>query len=174
MKRIIFAILAVLVIGLVYRGVNASIERSKATVKTIEDYQSESGIPVVTGKADIRTIRAILGYTGTIKGIMQADVAATVSVERVMNIPVKAGDRVSKGDVLVELDDQVTAEKRMARESLEDAQREYKRVQALLDAGAVSQQLLDKAGLALSVAQAQVDAASWRHTAASPIDGGGD
>ncbi|MFC1728821.1 efflux RND transporter periplasmic adaptor subunit [candidate division KSB1 bacterium] len=171
MKKLLFLILAGAVVVFVILGVQASIERARTTVMTIEDYQAEKGIPVVAEKVEIRNLRSILSYTGTIKGIEQADVSAAVNIEKVLNVHVTPGQTVRRDQLLISLDDRNTSASRRAQDALEDARRDFERTQELFNAGAVSQQVLDKAELLLKAAQAEVDAVAWRHKVSSPLAG---
>ncbi|MCB1339732.1 MAG: efflux RND transporter periplasmic adaptor subunit [Pseudooceanicola sp.] len=82
---------------------------------------------------------------------------------RVAEVPIRSGDRIAAGDVLVRLDDaaeRIALEK--ARLTLEDAQAELARVRTLSDSGAVtavrrSTAELAEKGAELSVEQAEFD-----------------
>jgi len=171
MKRIILLGFAGFIIVLVYFGVQASIERSRAKVMTIEDYQQQDGIPVTTTTAELRELKSVLSYTGTIKGIEQADVTSAVQIEKVLDIHVKPGQKVRKGALLVTLDNRITSTYKVLNDRHEDAKLDLERAEKLYGAGAVSKQTLDKAGLAFKAAQAEIDAMMWRHKVVAPISG---
>jgi len=171
MKKVLVIIFAGIVVVFVVRGVLLNIERSKASVITIEDLQEETGIPVITAQAEVRDIKSTLSYTGTVRGIEQADVTAAVQIEKVLDIAVAPGQRVKQGEVLLTLDTRITGAYRQTTDALADAQQDLQRIRELYKVGAVSRQSLDKAELAVNIAQANMDAAEWRHKVASPIGG---
>lgn len=170
MKKIIFTFLLILVVILVVNGVRASIERSKMRILTIEDIQARDGIPVRVSTVVLKNLRTIRSFTGSIKGEKQAD-AVSVIMEKVLDIKVNLGDKVKIGQHLITLDHRTTSAYRNVKESLEDAKLDLKRTEELYKAGAVSQQIYDKAKLRVKMAQAEMDAADWRQKISSPIDG---
>ena len=170
MKKVVFSVLFIVVVLLVINGVRASIERSRTEILTIEDIQVRDGVPVRVSpvvKKDLRTIRS---FTGSIKGITQAD-AVSVIMEKVLDIKVSLGDEVKSGQHLITLDHRTTSAYRNISEALDDAKLDLKRTEELFKAGAVSQQIYDKAKLRVKVAQADMDAAEWRQKISAPIDG---
>ncbi len=171
MKKVLFLVLTGIVVVSVLLGVQASIERANTTARNIEDYQKEEGIPVVTAKAELAYLKSTMNYTGSIKGIEQADVTSTLQIEKILEIHVKPGQHVRKNQLLVTLDNRITANYRRISDGLADAKQDQKRIDELFKAGAVSQQSLDKANLGLSAAQAEYDALIGRHKVASPISG---
>ncbi|MFC1724074.1 efflux RND transporter periplasmic adaptor subunit [candidate division KSB1 bacterium] len=170
MKKVVFAVLFAAVVFLVFKGVRASIERSKTEILTIEDIQVRDGVPVRVSPVVQKDLRTIRSFTGSIKGITQAD-AVSVIMEKVLDIKVSLGDKVKNGQHLITLDHRNTSAYRNISEALDDAKLDLKRTGELFKAGAVSQQIYDKALLRVKVAQADMDAAEWRQKIAAPIDG---
>jgi len=170
MKKVLLLLIVGVIIIAVYWGVQASIERSRMPVVTIDDLQKQEGIPVVVTTAATRTLKSILTYTGSIRGIEQTDVTSVI-MEKVLTIHVTPGQTINQGIRLITLDNRNTAVFRQVSEALADAQQDYKRTRELFKAGAVSQQMLDKAELQKKVAQAEYDAMIWRHGVTSPISG---
>lgn len=171
MKKVLILVFAGVVIGFVLLGIQASIERAQTTVRTIDDYQADNGIPVTTARAAVMDMNAVISYTGTIKGIEQADATATVQIEKVQTIHVKPGDAVRKGQLLVTLDNKTTSTYRLVTNAEADAKKDLERTQELFKAGAVSKQMLDKAELGYNAAKAELDALIERHRVKSPISG---
>jgi HlyD family secretion protein len=88
---------------------------------------------------------------------------AAPSAERIVAIPVRPGQRVKQGDVLVRLDDEVakleleagTASLAAAEANLEAARQEYQRIESLVRSRVGSKQQLDLAKRAFDEARAQ-------------------
>jgi RND family efflux transporter MFP subunit len=125
---------------------------------------------------------------GTVRSRTQIDLAPRI-VARILEIKVRSGDRVAKGDVLVKLDDaelssgvrQAAERARQARAALDLAATELERTRKLLAGGNLSQQAFDQsdsaARQARAVAEATAEAARQAEavlgyaTLVSPIDG---
>ncbi len=171
MKKYIFIILFVFVAVLIYQGIQASIERSKAEVMTIDRYQEQNGVPVVTAKAELKDLSLTKSYTGSIRGYEQADAAAKI-MENIAKFNVSLGQNVREGQILLNLDKQSpTAQYRQAKDALDDANIDLERNKELLDAGAISQQVFEKTELAQKIARANYDAVVSMLEIKSPISG---
>lgn len=96
-------------------------------------------VEVYEAKTDSITREIVLA------GIVEADNSAMVIPEiaggkKIISIPVKVGDSVSKGSVLAYLDSESTAlNYEIAKASFLDAEKNYERNKALFEAGAISQ-----------------------------------
>jgi membrane fusion protein (multidrug efflux system) len=131
-------------------------------------------IPVTATKASQqnwpRTVPAI--------GVMEAQHGVDVSAEvagTVQNILFKSGDRVAKGDLLVQLDSEVEqAELRSVQAQLDLAQSDVRRARALAPNKTISVSALDKAESDAKVAAAAVGrltAVIAKKTITAPFDG---
>jgi RND family efflux transporter MFP subunit len=175
MKRILytlaFIVFGVIVIVLIISGIKESKRRSQEKPVSIDSIQKQEGIPVTVVKAEKRTIMQTRTFTGTVKGSEQAD-ATSMILEKIEAIHVKLGDQVKKDQLLVTLDRQnPTARYRQVSDAYADAKKELERSKALFDAGAISQQLYDKAVLAEKIARASVDDVTRLLEVRAPIDG---
>lgn len=170
MKKAVFAVISVAIVFFIVRGVQGSIERSKTTALTIDGIQAEQGIPVIVIKASRKNIKSFRTYTGSLRGIEQSDATAFIA-EKVLKIEVTAGKRVREGDLLLTLDNKTTSAYRQITDALADAKQDRDRSSALFKAGAISQQMLDKAELGVKMAQAEMDALLIRHRVSAPISG---
>ncbi|MCP4723500.1 MAG: efflux RND transporter periplasmic adaptor subunit [bacterium] len=171
MKKYIFMILFVFVIVLIYRGIEASIERSRTEVMTIDAYQEQNGVPVVTAKAAMKDLSLTKSYTGSIRGYEQADAAAKI-MEKIEKFNVTLGQKVREGQLLLTLDKQnPTAQYRQAKDALDNANNDLDRNKELLEVGAISQQVFEKVELAAKIAQANFDAVVSMLEVKSPISG---
>lgn len=136
--------------------------------------QPENIIPVqtVTVTAENRPDVVVL------PGLVRPEIDAVLAAEtagRITELPVDRGDRVRAGQVLLKLDDRTArAAADAARVTLQDAERKLKRIESLIQSGAVSQQDLDDARKARDLADARLREAqaalSWC-TVKSPING---
>lgn len=133
-----------------------------------EAVQEESLVPVETVQARTADLAHTLNTSGEIVADMEAAVAPKVS-GRVTAVRVRVGDRVAKGQALIELDatDSLNgvaqaeagvgiAEANFdnAEQSLADAQLNYERSKTLFEAEAISQSQMEQAESGLKNAQA--------------------
>lgn len=104
--------------------------------------------PVVTG--------GTTAFPATIRAVERADLATRIS-GTVVRVPVDVGSAVSRGDVVLVLDDEdVTAGINRAEAELERARRAFERMAALHEDGAATDQELDDARARFRVAEAGV------------------
>ncbi|GFN21770.1 efflux RND transporter periplasmic adaptor subunit [Thermanaeromonas sp. C210] len=147
----------------------------------------EARVAVALGRAERGEVVKEASTTGTIQGAEEINVVA-LATGRIADVYVQVGDRVRKGDLIAELEnddirarlDQARAgleQVRAAREQLQAAREQaqaglrqaeanaataeanLERMKSLFEAGAVSQQQLEQAQTAWEVSQAQVEAA---------------
>ncbi len=156
-NRAIFFIVAVIVVAaFAWRFIVLSSEESVASIRSI---QEEEGYPVEIVKAAEGDMTVWTTLAGTVEGIVQYPIVSTNTI-RVMDILRREGDRVKAGDVVVRLEkaapNPMLHSYERSRAVYEDALRDRKRMQALYDAGAVSKQQLDKAEMALEIAESDL------------------
>lgn len=172
MKRIIT--FGVLIVVLAIIGYRIATHGEEAAIKTIEDIQAEAGIPVVVEKVTRTTLEVTRNFTGSIQGAAQADAMANTT-EDLIALFVKPGERVQKGQVVAELDADIASNMSLkysqTKMAYEDARRNYERMQSLLEAGAVSQQMFEKAKLNYEIAERNYRAATKLIKIQAPISG---
>ena len=134
--------------------------------------------PVLIGPENITIVKAQEIKTGpAISGALQAEEEATVRAElsgAVVQTLVDAGQRVSRGQLLARIDDssvrdQVLSARSMvttAQSNLDVAQRELQRTQALVEAGAVADRVLEQSRATEIGARAQLADARARLSSA--------
>ena len=161
MKRLPWAIIFLLIVGaFVYR-----FQRTGEEVATpsIAEVQARDGVPVEVVDVRLGTVALWREFSGTVAGMRQTALAALFSDE-VREILHAEGDLVEEGALVLRL----AHTKSMpgfglrypqARAARDDARREVERMASLQAVGAVSQQVLDKARLALEIAAADLRAA---------------
>ena len=112
----------------------------------------EAIITVQVEKVKARTITQIVTATGKIQPEVQVKISPEVSGE-IVELPVKEGDQVKKGDLLVKIKpdvymamrDQYAAGLQQAKANLDKADADFKRSQVLFAKGLVSQSDFDVA-----------------------------
>jgi HlyD family secretion protein len=150
-------------------------------------------LPGVAGGArtiavEAATLPVIYRAVGTVRSRTQIDLAPRI-VARILEIPVRSGDRVAKGDILLKLDDKELASgvrqagqhARQAQAALDLATTELDRARKLIASGAITQQAFDQTDSAFRQASAaaqaatdalrQAEAVLGYATLTSPIDG---
>jgi HlyD family secretion protein len=131
-KLIIFSILGVLVIAL---GLIVFLGSKREPI-----------IPVQVEKAQKRTLTQVVTATGKIQPEVQVKISPEVSGE-IVSLPVKEGQRVRRGDLLMKIKpdvyaaqrDQYTAGLNRAKADLTKADLEFRRVESLYGKGLVSE-----------------------------------
>jgi HlyD family secretion protein len=121
-----------------------------------------------------RNITQVVSGTGTIQPEKKVDISAEVSGE-IIELPVKEGQSVSKGDLLVKIKPDIynqiiqqqqagvnfsKSQVEVQQNNLKKAELDYHRTQQLYDNGMVSQSDLDNARIAYEVAKSNVKSAS--------------
>jgi RND family efflux transporter MFP subunit len=120
-------------------------------------------LPTATVRASIEN--ATWGADGVVEAVRQSSIASEVS-GTVTALPVKAGDRVSAGQVLVRIDERAAAQQAAANEAqaaaaeaeLQAAQKEFERARHLFEEHYISQAALDQAEAQFKAARAEARA----------------
>lgn len=137
---------------------------------------SEKTITVKTAKAKRGKIVSLVNATGKVKPRTEVKISANVSGE-IVNMPVVEGQRVSKGDLLVQIDARTyeaqlrssdagyeAAKANLAYEeaSAREAEQTYSRVKALFEKNLASQQEYDAAVTRFHTSKASFESAEAR------------
>ena len=147
-KIIIFSIIGVVVLALVLLVVLGS---KRETIVTVQ-----------TEKIEKRTLTQVVSATGKIQPELQVKINAEVSGE-IIAMPVKEGQKVKKGDLLVKVKtdlymaqrDQQKAMLVVAEANLVKAEADYNRAKGLFEKKLISDQDLETAKTSYSVQKAQ-------------------
>lgn len=150
--------------------------------------KKEPIVTVQTDKVTLRTITQVVTATGKIQPEVQVKISPEVSGE-IVDLPVKEGDRVKKGELLMKIKPDVYVAQRnmysagllQARAGMSRTEPEFRRVESLFKKGLVSQAEYDQARAAyeqskatLQQSQASLDQAEEnlrKTTVFSPMDG---
>jgi HlyD family secretion protein len=155
MKKSIWIIIAVLVVG---GGVTFAVVKSKN-----RDPKTEVTVEV----ASVRRLISTVSATGEIEPVEQVKVSAEIP-GKIVQLPVKEGDRVEQGQFLVELDpktylaalESATSALRSAKGQKDKADADLKRIRELVAKGMASQADLDGAIAAAELYSGQLDMAN--------------
>ncbi len=110
-------------------------------------------------------------FSGTLEGIEQASIISKIS-ERITDIKFNVNSYVKKGDVIFELDKSgATSNYLQSQANFINTQKDYERMKALLEEGAIAQQRLDQAKTSYEVAKANFDASKSTVELTTPING---
>jgi HlyD family secretion protein len=137
---------------------------------------TDKTVAVNSGKVKQGKLISLVTASGKVQAKTEVKISANVSGE-IINIPVVEGQRVSKGDLLVQLDpnqyeaqvrqsqagyDAATASMKLEEASAEEARLVYDRQKALFDKNLTSQEAYDAARTRYATSQASLEAARSR------------
>lgn len=113
--------------------------------------------PVIVEIAQTRTIDDIIEALGTVKANEQTTLASKIT-ERVREVLFEDGQLVSKGDLLVQLDDtEVQAMLAEAKAQLGEREAQIERIKSVEDSGALSRSVIDEEMSRYGIARARMD-----------------
>ncbi|MGM0768325.1 MAG: efflux RND transporter periplasmic adaptor subunit [Pseudomonadota bacterium] len=119
-------------------------------------------------------VRDRVNAVGSLKALDAVELATEVS-GRVVELNLRSGQRVQRGDLLLRLDDrQARADVRVAEAEVADARRQADRAHRLRSNNSISQSQVDELRTTLEVAEAQLEAARTRldnHRITAPFTG---
>ncbi len=170
LKQIVVGVIVLGLVGLVGLRIVQAMAEVPVT-PDVDQIRAQSGIPVEVASVESGPLEVRRTFTGALRGIRSATARARTGDE-ILEIPVRVGQRVGEGDVLVRQSTQGSAAAvRQAEAAFEQAQRTADRLRPLHERGAISDQDWDGAQTALRVAQANLDAARRAVVLTSPIAG---
>ncbi|SET32854.1 MULTISPECIES: efflux RND transporter periplasmic adaptor subunit [Marinobacter] len=133
---------------------------------------SASAVNVVSPERDM--VRDQVSAVGSLQALEAVELTTEVS-GRVVKHNLAAGQRVDKGELLLQLDDrQATADLRVIESQLADARRQFERANRLRSNNSISQSQVDELRTAVDVALAEREAARVRlenHRIVAPFSG---
>jgi membrane fusion protein (multidrug efflux system) len=145
--------------------------KQKEDKKEITDTAGSNAVPVLVTNVENQKLALTKTYTGTIEGEQQANIVSQLA-ERIVEIPVKVGNIVNAGDIVVRLNKSgATSQYYQAQSNLKNFERNLTRMKNLYESGAVSKQNLDDVQTGYDVAKANFDAAKAAVEITTPISG---
>ena len=129
--------------------------------------ETASKVPVQTVEIRSQSVTPAVSYAGTVKPWKKVLLGAQIQ-GRVEKMHVDAGDRVTKGELLVELGGEQLTE---ARARFAAVERDYERMKALSEQGAVSPQAFEQAEAGYLAAKAGYDLVAGSARLRAPFNG---
>lgn len=127
--------------------------KSKIAAKSQSDIATT--IPVTTAKVLKSELNQELSLTGKVTANSDVNIVSETEA-RVVSIPAEVGDHVSKGTLLIQMDDELKKAAYLAADvNYEKAKRDFDRYEALHNDSTVSEAQLENAKLAKQAAEAQ-------------------
>ena len=165
-KTTLISILSVLILLLI-----AGCSNKKAEEKLQENEVLNQTVPVNVTVVRQQSLSEDKTYSGSLEGIEQSNIVSKIA-ERIVKINKQVDSYVNQGETVIELDKTGPSSQFLqAQANFVNSEKSLKRMQALLDAGAVSQQQLDQAQTVYDIAKANFEAAKSTVVLTSPISG---
>ncbi len=151
-------IILVVVVAAVFAWRFRALGRDEA-IASIRSVQESEGVPVETVVASHGDLAHWITLAGTVEGVTQYPVVSNNAL-RVVGIPVREGDAVKAGDVIIRLASEAPSPMYhsldKSRAGYENTLRDTRRMRNLYAEGAISRQQLDAAETQLAVAAADL------------------
>ncbi len=130
--------LTFIMIGWLGLGITCSSRQSQP--RNIPSIQAQEGIPVTAGYVKSQDIYKTMLYSGEITGIRQSEVKSLL-MDEIHRITVRLGDRVLRGQVVMELDTtNALAKYNQAKAALDLYEKTYQRLKSVYQAGGIARQ----------------------------------
>jgi len=157
-----------LIIGLFVFGCG---NKSNEETKSMEQIQSEEGIPVKVETVAYKPFQKYLSFYSKLTGIKEATKGAMTG-GKIEKINVRVGEYVKENQVIVEFDtDNPALQYEQAKTSYENAKKSYDRIKSLLEAGETSQANFDGAETQYLVSKRNYESLKQMLFVESPLDG---
>jgi RND family efflux transporter MFP subunit len=144
-----------------------SCSSGKKQPEKINSATNSNKVQVKVSTVHIQDVQQIADFSGTIVAFVRNN-SSSVGSSRIEKIYVEVGDRVNKGQILVQME---RSNYLQAKTQLENLKTEYTRALALKEAGGVSQQQLDQLKTQLDVAETTLKNLDENTKLLSPITG---
>lgn len=157
MKKIIWTAAIVALIVLAGFKLNANQEETKAEA-ALSEKVSES-IPVDLGTAELETLKDAYTASGSLEAAVDISIVSETQ-GTIIRLLHKKGDRVRKGELLAQVESSAqNAEVLAMRNQFKKAEADLKRAQNMAAGGAMTEQQVEQADLAMRNGEAQLKAA---------------
>lgn len=139
-----------------------------ASCSKTEIVEEETLIPVKVTPVTKSTVERSLSYSANLEAYEKVFFAPTLAGQRIKKICVEVGDRVSKGQMLVEMDATNFTQQELQFKNLEV---EYNRAVKLMETGSISQQKYDAAVTQYEMAKTALANLKENTRLVAPFDG---
>lgn len=136
--------------------------------KKQETTAEEANVKVKTVIAQIQNVDETSTYTATVKAEVVNQITPALAGARIDKILVEIGDRVSKGQLLVQIDPSTITQQKIQLKALTD---DYARYSELLKVGGISQQTVDAVKTQIDILTTAIKTLEDNTTLKSPVDG---
>ena len=163
---LIFLVVVVLLMVWLAGGFHRKIDRSSSQSHAASSPTIELPTDAATAQVRLMQVPRVEQAVGTVRAVHESAVAAKL-LAKIMEVNITAGQAVSKGDVLVRLDDedlaarveQAQSSASGARSARDQAKIEYDRIKQLIEQAAASKIEWDRVQSALKTAEAELQRA---------------
>lgn len=143
----------------------------KTSAKSMEQIRSEEGVPIKIEVVKYKPFEKYYSFFAKLSGIKEATKSALIG-GKIEKINAKVGDKVKKDQVIVQFaEDNPGLQYEQAKNAYENAEKTYKRMKALLEAGETAQANFDGAETQYLVAKRNYEAMKQVLFIEAPFDG---
>ncbi len=130
----------------------------------VKQNQGEKKLPVTTEEVTRQSLVATVSASGKVEPVVQVKVSSQIPA-RITKLAVREGERVTKGQFLIELDkerysavlEQTQSGRRAAQAQIDKARADFKRAEELVARGMISEAELDAARAQSRLMEAELD-----------------
>jgi RND family efflux transporter MFP subunit len=151
-------------------GCNTDKKKNVSAPKTMQQIQSEKGIPVTTAKISQGVIRRIERSNGTLQGIAEATLANGLG-GTLKEIKVTVGDIVKKDQIVAAMEIDGGSPIDVAQSAFEYAEKAYERAKKLHSQGAISNEQVEGARVQYEDAKRKLGQAKVGVNVLAPFEG---
>jgi membrane fusion protein, multidrug efflux system len=167
LHKIYIAVLILISAVVLFEGCGNQVQETKS----MEQIQTEQGVPVRVEEIKYQPFQKNLSFFTQLEGIKEATKGSMVG-GRIDRIRAKVGDRVVKDQVVIEFaEDNPGLQYEQAKTGLENAEKTYNRMKALLAAGETSQAAFDGAEANYLVSKRNFESLRQMLHLQAPFDG---
>jgi RND family efflux transporter MFP subunit len=170
--RIVWIAVVVVIVAGIAALISARGEDTPA--RSIAEIHEADGVPVDVATVHRGDVTVVVEVVGEVTGARQSTLRSS-GEQKISRVNVREGQRVRRGQTLVEYDVAVSPDRvarlQQTREAYENAKRQVDRLEPLFETGAISESDLDAAKTQLAIAAANMRDSRLELEVVSPIDG---
>ncbi|MBN1759307.1 MAG: efflux RND transporter periplasmic adaptor subunit [Chitinispirillaceae bacterium] len=163
-------LLSVCLTALLCAGCSRGKSSSSAPAESISDIQKREGVPVRVVTVDRTDLKLYEYVGGTAEGFYQTTLTAGIP-GTITSVNVAIGSNVKKGASLMKIEPAIPQNYDLVKQQFENAEKSRKRVSALAEEGAVSQEIIDQVDIGYSTAKEGLDIVRKNQFVVAPISG---